>query len=200
MTGTLTTELVATSTGAFFAAVTIRSPSAAASIDITVTDYSIIQVGLTSELIASNAQSDTGQIFDTSGNKNHALLPASGATIVGAITARRIEVRWTNTWSATSELQYVGGVNQAIFPTNQYIDSLVVIPEGATLTGFTIGNGSNASYYATVNGTITSGVAIYVQLDRRVTDGTNLKLTITPMGAFTGNINTTLVGTDLERK
>jgi hypothetical protein len=161
-------------------------------------DYKVI--GLTSELLASNAQSNTGQIFDTSGNKNHALLPASGATIVGAIAARRIEVRWTNAWSATSELQYVGGVNQAIFPINQYIDSLVVIPEGATLTGFTIGNGSNASYYATVSGTITSGVAIYVQLDRRVTDGTNLKLTITPMGAFTGNINTTLVGTELERR
>jgi hypothetical protein len=176
----------------------LSSKSAGDTFNIVATE--IKQIGLTSELIASNAQSDTGQIFDTSGNKNHALLPASGATIVGAITARRIEVRWTNAWSATSELQYVGGVNQAIFPTNQYIDSLVVIPEGATLTGFTIGNGSDASYYATVNGTITSGVAIYVQLDRRVTDGTNLKLTITPMGAFTGNINTTLVGTDLERK
>jgi hypothetical protein len=174
--------------------------SATAVQSIQVDDFEYTVIGLTSELLASNAQSDTGQIFDTSGNKNHALLPASGATIVGAIAARRREVRWTNTWSATSELQYVGGVNQAIFPINQYIDSLIVIPEGATLTGFTIGNGSNASYYATVSGTITSGVAIYVQLDRRVTDGTNRKLTITPMGAFTGNINTTLVGTELERR
>jgi hypothetical protein len=168
--------------------------------DIAYVKFSVVQIGITSELLASNAQSDTGQVLDSSGNKQHALLPAAGASIMGAISARRREVRWTNTWSATSELQYVGGVNQAIFPTNQYIDSLIVIPEGATLTGFTIGNGSNASYYATVNGTITSGVAIYVQLDRRVTDGTNLKLTITPMGAFTGNINTTLVGTELERR
>jgi hypothetical protein len=159
-----------------------------------------INLGMTSELLAQNAQTDNGQVLDSSGNKQHALLPAAGASIMGAISARRTEVRWTNTWAATSELQYVGGVNQAIFPINQYIDSLIVIPEGATLTGFTIGNGSNASYYATVSGTITSGVAIYVQLDRRVTDGTNLKLTITPMGAFTGNINTTLVGTELERR
>jgi len=158
------------------------------------------QAGITSELLAQNAQTDNGQVLDSSGNKQHALLPAAGASIMGDISARRIEVRWTNTWAATSELQYVGGVNQAIFPLNHYIESLVVIPEGATLTGFTIGDGSNASYYGTVNGTITSGVAIYVQLDKRVHDGTNRKLTITPMGAFTGNINTTLVGTELERK
>jgi hypothetical protein len=174
--------------------------NSAATGTIYVDNFSIKQTGVTSELLASNAQSDTGQIFDTSGNKNHARLPASGATVVGRPVSQTREVRWTNTWSATSELQYVGGVNQAIFPLNHYIESLVVIPEGATLTGFTIGDGSNASYYGTVNGTITSGVAIYVQLDRRVTDGTNRKLTITPMGAFTGNINTTLVGTELERK
>jgi hypothetical protein len=163
-------------------------------------NFQFVNLGITSELLAQNTQTDNGQVLDSSGNKQHALLPAAGASIMGAISARRREVRWTNTWAATSELQYVGGVNQAIIPSNAYIDSLIVIPEGATLTGFTIGNGSNASYYATVNGTITSGVAIYVQLDRRVTDGTNLKLTITPMGAFTGNINTTLVGTELERK
>jgi hypothetical protein len=179
MTGTLTTELVATSTGAFFAAVTIRSPSAAASIDITVTDYSIIQVGITSELLASNAQSDTGQIFDTSGNKNHALLPASGATVVGRPVSQTREVRWTNTWAGTNELQYIGGVNQAILPANAYIESIVGTVSGATPHDIIVGDGSDADRYVTITTGLAAGTTTFT-LANRTTDGTNLKLTVDP--------------------
>jgi hypothetical protein len=179
MTGTLTTELVATSTGAFFAAVTIRSPSAAASIDITVTEYSIIQVGITSELLASNAQSDTGQIFDTSGNKNHALLPASGATVVGRPVSQTREVRWTNTWAGTNELQYIGGVNQAILPANAYIESIVGTVSGATPHDIIIGDGSDTDRYVTITTGLAAGTTSFT-LANRTTDGTNLKLTVDP--------------------
>jgi hypothetical protein len=179
MTGTLTTDLVATSTGAFFVAVTIRSPSAAASIDITVTDYSIIQVGITSELLASNAQSDTGQIFDTSGNKNHALLPASGATVVGRPVSQTREVRWTNTWAGTNELQYIGGVNQAILPANAYIESIVGTVSGATPHDIIIGDGSDADRYVTITTGLAAGTTTFT-LANRTTDGTNLKLTVDP--------------------
>jgi predicted RecA/RadA family phage recombinase len=137
------------------------------------------RIGLTSELIASNAQSDTGQIFDTSGNKNHALLPASGATVVGRPVSQTREVRWTNTWAGTNELQYIGGVNQAILPANAYIESIVGTVSGATPHDIIIGNGSDTDRYVTITTGLAAGTTNFA-LAARTTDGTNLKLTVDP--------------------
>jgi len=139
----------------------------------------ITQIGLTSELIASNAQSDTGQIFDTSGNKNHALLPASGATVVGRPVSQTREVRWTNTWAGTNELQYIGGVNQAILPANAYIESIVGTVSGATPHDIIVGDGSDADRYVTITTGLAAGTTSFT-LAARTTDGTNLKLTVDP--------------------
>jgi hypothetical protein len=137
------------------------------------------QIGLTSELIASNAQSNTGQIFDTSGNKNHALLPASGATVVGRPVSQTREVRWTNTWAGTNELQYIGGVNQAILPANAYIESIIGTVSGATPHDIIIGDGSDTDRYVTITTGLAAGTTNFA-LAARTTDGTNLKLTVDP--------------------
>jgi len=142
-------------------------------------NFVFVNVGVTSELLASNAQSDTGQIFDTSGNKNHALLPASGATVVGRPVSQTREVRWTNTWAGTNELQYIGGVDQAILPANAYIESIVGTVSGATPHDIIVGNGSDADRYVTITTGLAAGTTSFT-LANRTTDGTNLKLTVDP--------------------
>ena len=144
-----------------------------------VDEISLVSVGVTSELLASNAQSDTGQIFDTSGNKNHALLPASGATVVGRPVSQTREVRWTNTWAGTNDLQYIGGVNQAILPANAYIESIIGTVSGATPHDIIVGDGSDADRYVTITTGLAAGTTNFA-LAARTTDGTNLKLTVDP--------------------
>jgi hypothetical protein len=142
-------------------------------------NFQLVNLGITSELLAQNAQTDNGQVLDSSGNKQHALLPASGASIMGAISARRREVRWTNTWAATQELQYIGGVNQAILPTNAYIESIVGTVSGATPHDIIVGDGSDTDRYVTITTGLAAGTTTFT-LANRTTDGTNLKLTVDP--------------------
>jgi hypothetical protein len=155
------------------------------------------KLGLTSELLASNAQSNTGQIFDTSGNKNHALLPASGATVVGRPVSQTREVRWTNTWAGTNELQYIGGVNQAILPANAYIESIVGTVSGATPHDIIIGDGSDTDRYVTITTGLAAGTTTFT-LASRTTDGTNLKLTADPDTDCTMSIAWVIKYTTLE--
>jgi hypothetical protein len=162
-----------------------------------ITDFSVKQIGLTSELLASNAQSNTGQIFDTSGNKNHALLPASGATVVGSPEAIPHEVRWTNTWAGTNELQYIGGVNQAILPANAYIESIIGTVSGATPHDIIVGNGSDTDRYVTITTGLAAGTTSFT-LASRTTDGTNLKLTADPDTDCTMSIAWVIKYTTLE--
>jgi hypothetical protein len=156
-----------------------NAPSATAGDKVYIKNFIYKTAGLTSELIASNAQSNTGQIFDTSGNKNHALLPASGATVVGRPVSQTREVRWTNTWAGTNELQYIGGVNQAILPANAYIESIVGTVSGATPHDIIVGNGSDTDRYVTITTGLAAGTTNFA-LAARTTDGTNLKLTVDP--------------------
>jgi len=97
----------------------------------------------------------------------------------GAISARTREVRWTNTWAGTNELQYIGGVNQAILPSNAYIESIVGTVSGATPHDIIIGNGSDADRYVTITTGLAAGTTTFT-LASRTTDGTNLKLTVDP--------------------
>lgn len=139
----------------------------------------IYKSGLTGWWDARDAQSDTGQILDSSGNKNHAMLPASGATVIGKPMSEARQVRWTNTWTGTQELQYIGGVNQAVLPAKAYIESIVGIVSGATVEDIIIGDGSSGNRYVTITTGLAAGTVTFT-LANRTTDGTNLKLTVDP--------------------
>lgn len=162
-----------------------------------ITSLVLNQTGITGQWNAENAQSNTGQIFDSSGNGNHALLPAAGATIIGRPTAQPQQVRWTNTWDGTNELQYIGGVNQAILPAKAYIESIVGVVTGATPHDIIIGDGSDADRYVTITTGLAAGVTSFA-LASRVTDGTNLKLTVDPDTNATMSIAWTITYTTLE--
>jgi hypothetical protein len=154
---------------------------------IYVVDVTGKRLGITSELLAQNAQTDNGQVLDSSGNKQHAKLAEAGMSTQGAISARRREVRWTNTWAGTLELQYIGGINQAILPANAYIESIVGTVSGATPHDITVGDGSDADRYVTITTGLATGTNTFT-VAARTTDATNLKLTVTPDTAATMSI------------
>lgn len=143
-------------------------------------------LGITSELLASNAQGNTGQVIDTSGNRNHHVLPASGATVVGANPARSRQVRSRHTWTATSELQYWSGVNQEILPSNaalEYID----ISSDASLS-VNIGNGTTATFYASAVALVSGWNRITVAGIYAGTTSATRKITITPTASATASL------------
>jgi len=141
--------------------------------------------GITGQWNAENAQSDTGQIFDSSGNGNHALLPAAGATVIPAKTAD-CKVRGKLTWTASSTAQDVVGVNQAIIPTNGVWQPTFMIRSSGSITVH-IGDGSSATRYGSAVALV-AGVNIVTPL-LRTHDGTNRRLVITPTGSSTATIN-----------
>lgn len=142
-----------------------------------VDEVQIQSVGITAQYNAQDAQSNTGQVFDSSGNGNHALLPPTGATVL----PRKLsgEVRWTNTWDGTHELQYIGGTNQAILPANAYIESIVGTVSGATPHDIIIGDGSDTDRYVTITTGLAAGTTTFT-LANRTPSGNNLKLTVDP--------------------
>jgi hypothetical protein len=138
------------------------------------------RAGITGQWDAKDAQSNTGQIFDSSGNKNHALLPESGATIIGRPVSQTRQVRWTNTWAGTHELQYIGGTNQAILPAKAKIESIVGVISGATVEDVIVGDGSDGDRYVAITTGLAAGTKIFTLTATPFTDGTNLKLTVDP--------------------
>lgn len=167
--------------------------------DFVVSSLTIKAVGITGMWNAEDAQSNTGQIFDSSGNKNHALLPASGATIIPE--KREGVVRWTNTWAETSELQYIGGVNQAILPARARIDSIVgaiTSTGGSGVQDIIIGDGSDTDRYVALTTALATGTATFTLTSTPHTDGTNLKLTVDPDATCTMSIAWTIKYTVLE--
>lgn len=151
---------------------------------VAVDNVKITELGCTLDLNAEDAQSDTGQIFDRA-NKNHALLPASAAKVI----PKRMtgSVRGTNTWAASSSTQYVVGTNQHHLPASAAFTVMDIIASGSVTVH--IGDGTDVDRF---------GASIALSAGRnRVTlatpfvDGTNLKLTLTPTGSFTGTLETT---------
>jgi hypothetical protein len=173
-TGVFSAEITAETANLYF-----LTNSTLGTWSITIDNMTVARIGITGQWNAQDAQSNTGQIFDSSGNKNHALLPAAGATIIGKESAQVRQVRWTNTWAGTNELQYIGGVNQAILPANAYIESIVGTVTGATPHDIIIGNGSDTDRYVTITTGLAAGTTSFT-LANRTTDGTNLKLTVDP--------------------
>jgi hypothetical protein len=144
-------------------------------------------IGLTSELLASNAQSNTGQIIDTSGNRNHALLPASGATIVGANPARSRQVRSRHQWTATNELQYLSGVNQEVLPPSAAIEFIDIFSDASVSVN--IGNGTTATQYASAASLVAGWNRVTLASAYSGTTTATRKLTITPTSSATAILN-----------
>ena len=145
----------------------------------------VTQIGITGQWSAENAQSNTGQIFDGSGNGGHGLLPAAGATIIPAPTSD-IQVRGKLTWTASSTAQDVVGVNQAIIPVNGVWQPTFMIRSSGSIT-VNIGDGVDADRYGAAV-VLAAGVNIVTPL-LRTHDGTNRRLVITPTGSSTATIN-----------
>lgn len=148
---------------------------------------SLRRIGITAQYNAQDAQSDTGQIFDSSGNKNHALLPASGATVIGRPQSDPRRVEWPNTWAATNELQYIGGANQPILETRTGWIVMDIFNTGASVT-VDVGDGVDQDRF--VAAAVLATGPNRVTFASPFTDGTNRKLTIKPSASFTGTLIT----------
>jgi hypothetical protein len=196
--GSATAELTASLTGTYFLAFQIQSADGTGTMSLEIANAEIVKTGLVSELIASNAQSNTGQIIDTSGNRNHALLPASGATVVGANPARSRQVRSRHTWTATSELQYLGGVNQEVLPPNAAIEFIDIESNGSLSVN--IGNGTTATQYASAVALVSGWNRIALASVFAGATSATRKLTITPTASATAILNciVTYHGTEVE--
>jgi hypothetical protein len=157
-------------------------------------DITVTPAGATAAYLPENIQPVPGQWLDASSNKLHALMPAAGCTLMRP--ENEFEIRWTNTWAGTSEMQYIGGTNQAVLPEGNIRIEYITITCTATGVSITIGDGSDADRFVT-----STALADYLDISsptKRNHDGTNRDMTITPSGAYTGSITTTVVGKILD--
>jgi hypothetical protein len=145
--------------------------------------------GCTLQLEPENIQPASGQWLDSSGNGHHAKMPAEGCTLMRPES--RFEIRWTNTWAGTSESQYVGGVNEDIFPSDNVFIEYIIWECTATGVNGILGDGSDTDRFVE-----STALAAYTNctIANRTHDGTNRKFVIGLNGNFTGSITTTLVG------
>lgn len=152
-----------------------------------VDEYSVKFIGITGLWDSADAQSDTGQIFDSSGNKNHALLPSSVGACAVIPARRQGQVRGTNEWTASSSTQYVVGTNQNHIPAQAAWTTIDIIASGSVTVH--IGDGSDVDRYGA--SIVLAAGKNRVTLITPFNDGTNLKLTLTPTSSFTGTLETT---------
>jgi len=149
-------------------------------------NFSVKSIGCTLQLESENLQPVPGQWLEPNGH--HAKLPAAGCTLMQPERDGLIE--WTNTWSASSAGQYVGGINENIFPSDNIRIEWIRFETETTGVNITLGDQSDTDRYV-------ESVALENELDvsspaKRNHDGTNLKLVITPSGSYTGSIKTTV--------
>jgi len=161
--------------------------------NLIISNLKVYAAGATLELTSEGIQPEPGQWFDSSGNKQHAKMPIEGAT-----TTRRkkeFEVRWSNTWAGTHEAQYLGGVNEAILPSDNIRIESITMRCSATGVNVILGDGSATARWV-------ASVALATYLDctiaNRNHDGTNRKLVIDPSANYTGTITTTIIGRILD--
>ncbi|MCD6330233.1 MAG: hypothetical protein J7M10_07820 [Candidatus Cloacimonetes bacterium] len=178
-------SLIFTATYAATHIMFIMSPLAGG--EFSISDFSIIQLGTTLRLEPENIQLSPGQWLDAA-HSNHAKLPAKGATLTRPQSDGIIN--WVNTWAASSAGQYIGGINENIFPADNIRIEWISYQATATGVNITMGDQTDTDRYV-------ESVALEDELDvsspaHRNHDGTNLKLVITPSGTFTGSITTTI--------
>jgi len=170
---------------------TVVWSNTAASSEYTISLFSITKLGATLALESEGIQPSPGQWLDSSGNKLHAKMPATGASLVRS--ERDFTVKWTNSWSGTNELQYIGGINESILPTDCYITSIIGVISGTTIEDVTVGDGADADRFVTITTGLAAGTTSFT-VANPISDATNYDLTVTPDAAFTGSIRWTISG------
>ncbi|MFA5341806.1 MAG: hypothetical protein WC332_08520 [Clostridia bacterium] len=156
---------------------------------------SLRQIGVTFWMSPEGMQPAPGQCLDASGNKLHALQPASGSSLVRY--KKEFEFRWTNTWAGSNATQYIGGLNQVVNSTKHFFDMIISRSTTTTATStISFGDGSANDYYVAAVAPTT--VPLIHTLAHNLNDGTNLKFTITPTDASTMVIETVAHGYILE--
>jgi hypothetical protein len=187
-------EVEFTASGNVGLALAVIVISVPASGSLSLSNVSLVEIGATAAYLPENIQPVPGQWLDASSNKLHALMPAAGCTLMRP--ENEFEIRWTNTWAGTSEMQYIGGTNQAVLPEGNIRIEYITMTCTATGVSITIGDGSDADRFVT-----STALADYLDISsptKRNHDGTNRDMTITPSGAYTGSITTTVVGKILD--
>jgi hypothetical protein len=150
----------------------------------------IIETGATLALEPEGIQPNPGQWLDSSTNKLHAMQPATGSSL----TRRKkdFEYRWTNTWTASSAAQYVGGLNQAVLSADHFITDIITQATVTTdVENLTLGDGSDADRFVTA---FAPSATRTKQTVAAQNDGTNLKLVYTPAAEATMTVETIIRG------
>ena len=158
---------------------------------IVVDNLSIKYAGATLALAPEGIQPAPGQWLDSGMNKLHALQPATGSSLTRS--KRDFTIKWTNIWAGTHELQYIGGVDQAILPPNCYIDSIIGVIAGGTIEDIIVGDGSDTDRWVTITTGLAAGTVAFT-IANKISDGTNHKMTVDPDANFTGSISWTITG------
>ncbi len=151
----------------------------------------LYEIGATLALEQEGIQPNPGQWLDSSSNNLHAMQPAAGSSLIRG--KKEFEIRWTNTWAATHEAQYIGGLNQAILPTNCYITNIIGVVSGATIEDIIIGDGSDTDRWVTITTGLAAGTVAFT-IANPISDGTNYKMVVDPDANFTGSISWLIKG------
>jgi len=165
--------------------------SQSANFTATFDNFTLVEIGTTLALEPEGIQPAPGQWLDSSTNKLHAMQPATGSTLIRP--KRDFEIRWTNTWAGTHEAQYIGGVNQAVLPTNCYITSIIGVVAGATIEDIIVGDGSDTDRWVTITTLLAAGTTAFT-VANAISDATNYKMVVDPDAIFTGTIAWTVRG------
>lgn len=158
---------------------------------------SLRQIGVTFWIPPEGIQPAPGQCLDSSGNKLHAMQPASGSSLIRY--KKEFEFRSTNVWTASSAAQYIGGFNQNVLTSKHMITSIVSrMTVNTDDENITIGDGSDADYYVTDVAPTAAPLIHTIAAGHNLNDGTNLKLVVTPAAEATMTIEFIVKGIILE--
>ena len=181
---TVSVEFTATTTGGL-SLVAVANDSS-----VVLDNFLLYEIGATLALESEGIQPSPGQCLDSSSNKNHGMQPAAGSSL--ARTKKDFEYRWTNTWSASSAAQYVGGLNQAALSVDHFITSIVTQATVTTdVENLELGDGSAVAKFVAA---FTPSATRTSQTVAAQNDGTNLKLVYTPAAEATMTVETIIRG------
>lgn len=153
----------------------------------------VVEIGGTLILEPEGIQPNPGQWLDSSTNKLHALQPATGTSLIRKKDT--FEVRWTTSWTASHEAQYIGGVNQNVLPVDCLVRTITAIVSGVDIEDIIVGDGSADTdhWIALVDG-LWVDEGSYVFTVENISDGTNRKLVADPDADCTMSIDWTVQG------
>jgi hypothetical protein len=153
-------------------------------------NVTIYQIGATLALESEGIQPAPGQCLDSSSNKLHAMQPAAGSSLTRY--KKDFEYRWTNTWTASSAAQYVGGLNQAVLSADHFITDIITQATVTTdVENLELGDGSAVAKFVAA---FAPSATRTKQTIAAQNDGTNLKLVYTPAAEATMTVETIIRG------